>query len=166
MDATWPIHRLASLRKLRLRYSTLEPAVEDPVELPASLWQLPELRSLELFRVNARSLPDNIPPTAKLQSLSIDQSWLTSLPDTIGRLSDLTSLIVICAKLQQLPDQLAQLSSLRVLELKDCMADRVVRSPRLSGLTTLEHIHFTPLTALSPSSTTWAHWLDSRTSNR
>jgi hypothetical protein len=126
-EARWPLHRLASLRKLYLNTKSHT--------LPKTLWQLPHLLTLELFSIsNVNSLSDEIPATAKPKSLKIHHSDLTSLPDTIGRLSDLTSLIVICAKLQQLPDQLAQLSSLRVLELKHCMAGPLILRHELTAL--------------------------------
>jgi Leucine-rich repeat (LRR) protein len=137
MKATWPIHRLSSLRELRVANSSRDGSDASVFMLPASLWQLPELRSLELENINVRSLPDNIPPTAKLQSLYIDRVPLTSLPDTIDRLSDLTSLTVEDGRLSGLPASLTQLSSLRVLQLSACMEEA---AHLRDGLKALEHI--------------------------
>jgi hypothetical protein len=88
IDNAWPIDRLASLRTLRLRTVS--------VPLPDTLWQLPELRVLELQsdHVSGVSLPDAIPPNAKLQSLHINYDELSGLPDTISNLVNLTSLRV------------------------------------------------------------------------
>jgi internalin A len=137
VDATWPIHRLASLREIRVANISRDGSDANVFMLPASLWQLPELRSLELSKINVSRLPDNIPPTAKLQSLSIDRVPLTSLPDTIGRLSDLTSLTVDDGRLSGLPASLTQLSSLRVLQLSACMEEA---AHLRDGLTALERI--------------------------
>jgi hypothetical protein len=129
-DATWPIHRLASVSKLLLG--------TESKSLPRSLWQMPSLRALELrSHYGFRGRIPDIPPTAKLQSLAIDMEPLTSLPDTIGRLSDLTSLTIKKAKLGQLPASLTQLSSLRVLELVNMRVDVHLRD----GLTALERIN-------------------------
>jgi Leucine-rich repeat (LRR) protein len=153
VEATWPIHRVASLSKL---YMSTGGSV-----VPTSIWQLPNLQHLELNPIgNVDQLPDNIPPTAKLQSLIIDHSSLTNLPHTITRLTGLTSLRVNSdklkqlpdqftrltgltslridsAKLQQLPDQFTQLSSLRVLHLSIRLASDVALR---SGLTALERL--------------------------
>jgi Leucine-rich repeat (LRR) protein len=114
VDATWPIHRLSRLRTLRL-----ERLQSDC--LPESLWELPELRSLELaYTSDVVRLPDNIPPTAKLQSLRVESSRLRSLPETIGRLSDLTSLRINGKFLNGLFAICGSFALTTILETLDC----------------------------------------------
>jgi Leucine-rich repeat (LRR) protein len=136
MDAAWPIGRLTSLRQLTL--SLCNPS-EAPCSLPESLWQLPNLHTLELVDPHGATnhLPGNKPTAAKLQQLSINMEQLKSLPDTRGHLGDLTRLRIKHGPFEQLPAQFTQLSSLRDLELDNCMVDSLILR---DGLTALERL--------------------------
>jgi internalin A len=141
VDADWPIHRLTSLRTLRMLAPWGRHQEAPQWSLPASLWQPPLLQTLEL-RADAgdseESLPGDIPATAKLQSLELCLPNLKHLPDAIGRLTDLTRLHIGGTALEELPDSLTQLSSLRYFFIDSYFGDQLVMR---DGLTALEHLY-------------------------
>jgi Leucine-rich repeat (LRR) protein len=87
--------------------------------LPDDLWQLPDLRELDVEGCDhIEQIPDNIPADAKLEGLRINRGKHERLPSSLCALSNLTRLDIGTTCTEALPDQLSRLTSLRILSLE------------------------------------------------
>jgi hypothetical protein len=111
--------------------------IKDMTHLPDDLWQLPDLRELELNMCpNLEHIPDNIPADAKIESLSLHGGKI-SLPSSLCGLGNLTSLFFLCRSTDALPDDFLRLTSLRRLSFHK--GARL--PPSMEGLIKLEEVH-------------------------
>jgi signal recognition particle receptor subunit beta len=86
-------------------------------ELPESIGELTQLRSLNLCYNKLATLPDSISNLTQLQSLYLLSNTLSVLPEGIGKLTHLTSLRLDDNQLTELPESLGNLTQLRYLKL-------------------------------------------------
>jgi Leucine-rich repeat (LRR) protein len=105
-------------------------------ELPESLAELTELRSLNLSRNELTMLPEWLGQLTQLQSLYLSHNQLAMLPEWLGQLTQLQSLNLSHNQLAILPEWLGQLTELRSLHLS---SDQLTALPySFTELTQLE----------------------------
>ena len=102
--------QLTELRSLKLAGNAL-------TTLPESLRQLPKLNSLNLSGNRLTSLPSWFTELDQLRSLQLGDNQLTALSESIRQLVLLESLELNQNKLTQLPEWIADLKMLRILKL-------------------------------------------------
>ena len=135
------------LESLMLRELAIEMADPDSVvelslafnemeSLPAVVFSLPNLRSLDLEMNFVHELSGEIAQLKHLQQLDLNANKLVKLPESIGALSALESLDLSLNELEELPASLGQLSKLCTLAL---VGNHLRALPKdLSGLMSLE----------------------------
>lgn len=99
-------------------------------ELPASLWELTQLQSLDLSYNQLTVLPEAIGQLTQLQSLDLSYNQLTALPEAIGQLTQLQSLHLSHNQLTALPEAIGQLTQLQSLDLS---SNRLTALPESIG---------------------------------
>lgn len=95
------------------------PDGEKLTELPESLWELIQLKSLRISQTKITTLPDSLGQLTQLKSLDLSRNQLTTLPESLGRLTQLTSLNLSGNQLTALPDSLGQLAQFTELNLSN-----------------------------------------------
>lgn len=108
-------------------------------ELPASLWELTTLQTLNLSNNALTTLPEVIGQFTQLQTLDLSDNQLTALPEAIGQLTQLQSLDISDNGLTALPDSLRYLTELRLLNLMINELHDV--PPSIERCRSLEHIY-------------------------
>jgi internalin A len=86
-------------------------------ELPESLSQLKQLRSLTVCHHQLTTLPESLGQLTQLESLDLSNNVLIRLPESLGNLKQLKTLRVGGNRLTALPESLGQLTQLQSLEL-------------------------------------------------
>ncbi len=86
-------------------------------ELPESLRQLTQLRSLDLSSNQLTELPEFLDNLTQLRYLSLSSNQLTTLPEFLGDLTQLLSLILSYNQLTSLPERLGNLTNLALLDI-------------------------------------------------
>ncbi|MEM6715467.1 MAG: COR domain-containing protein [Cyanobacteria bacterium P01_C01_bin.147] len=86
-------------------------------ELPDSLGQLTQLRSLNLSENQLTALPESLGQLTQLRSLNLSYNQLTALPESMGQLTQLQELDLYGNQLTTLPESLGQLFQLQTLNL-------------------------------------------------
>ena len=104
---------LTQLRSLSVRYNNL-------TALPESLSQLAQLRSLQLGNNELTALPKSLGHLSELQTLDLSSNKLTSIPDWVRELPQLHSLHLRQLQLTSVPTWLHELKQLRALDLGNC----------------------------------------------
>jgi Leucine-rich repeat (LRR) protein len=102
--------QLSQLRSLNLSSNQLQ-------ALPDSLDQLTQLQSLNLSSNQFATLPDSLSQLSQLQLLNLSSNQFATLPDSLGQLSQLQSLTLSSNQFAKLPDSLYQLTQLQLLNL-------------------------------------------------
>jgi hypothetical protein len=87
-------------------------------ELPESLGQLTQLRSLNLSGNQLTALPESLGQLTQLQLLDLSDNQLTALPEWLGQLTQLRSLNLSGNQLIALPESLGRLEYLQQLNLE------------------------------------------------
>ncbi len=87
--------------------------------IPAVVFQMTNLRYLDLSRTHIDTLPPGIGALTSLTYLNLSNNRLSYLPDSIGELTQLKYLGLNRNLLRQLPNAIGNLASLEVLELWD-----------------------------------------------
>ena len=103
--------------------------------LPAKLWQLTHLTSLDISNNKLTTLPSELWRFINLTSLDISESKLATLPAEIGHLTNLTSLNISNNKLTELPPEIGHLTNLTSLKIYSNKLTAL--SPQLWRLTNL-----------------------------
>ena len=88
-------------------------------ELPAEVFQLTNLTSLDLFGNELSSLPPEIVQLTNLTNLHLFFNQFSSLPTEIFQLTNLTELYLSGNQLSSLPPEIVQLSKLKMLWVDD-----------------------------------------------
>ena len=104
------VEQLTQLRSLNLSYNQLTALLE-------SLGQLTQLQSLDLSSNQLTALPESLGQLTQLQSLDLSNNQLTTLPESLGQLTQLQSLNLARNQLTTLPEPLGQLTQLQSLAL-------------------------------------------------
>jgi Leucine-rich repeat (LRR) protein len=131
IECNLPIARLSSIRKLEYTGMT---------DLPDDLWQLPDLRELDVsYCRNLHHIPDDIPADAKLESLSLQDVEIRRIPSSLCALSNLTRLDIIHCETNALPDDFWRLTSLRILSIEETPITRL--PPNMERLVNLQEVH-------------------------
>ncbi|KAH9624083.1 hypothetical protein KSS87_004885, partial [Heliosperma pusillum] len=102
------------------------------------------LRSLDLRRTRAKSLPESIGQLLHLRSLDLSDSHLEVLPKSITKLVNLQTLLLNrCTRLKQLPNDLSKLVDLQTFNLDSCRSLKQVPDDvnKLVHLSTLSVAH-------------------------
>lgn len=107
-------------------------------ELPASLEQLTQLRTLDVSNNELTTLPELLGLLTQLQTLKLSRNQITALPESLGQLTMLRALDLSDNELTTLPESLGYLTQLRRLEasrnkLKD-VPDSLGETSRLQTL--------------------------------
>jgi hypothetical protein len=133
-------------------------------ELPDTLFDLSQLRKLELHGNRLSALPDAIGRLTRLERLNLPGNQLRALPETIGRLTRLTFLGLSRNQLRVLPESLGLLTRLKLLYLDRNQLSTLPESLRhLSGLERL-FLHGNERLGLPPDvvGPTWSDVRDRR----
>ena len=88
-------------------------------ELPASIWDLAELRALDVSRNRLTVLPDKIGHLARLEGLDVSHNYLTAVPSAVDQLTQLRELYAHTNHLDKLPESLRRLKRIERLFLHD-----------------------------------------------
>jgi internalin A len=117
-------------------------------ELPPELWQLRNLRWLNLFYNQLTSLPSEIGQRTGLQALWLNGNLLRELPPEIGQLNQLGVLLIESNQLSSLPPQIGKLESLISLQLYGNELSEL--PPEIGQLTNLKEldVSWNPLKSL------------------
>jgi len=87
--------------------------------LPQALFQLKNLRELNVSRLKIKQLNESIALLSQLEYLNISQNKLTKLPASIGNLLELKVLIINRNKIEELPESIANLKQLTQIDAWD-----------------------------------------------
>ncbi|MCA9619621.1 MAG: leucine-rich repeat domain-containing protein, partial [Myxococcales bacterium] len=105
-----PPDEIGTLKRLR------KLGLSAPMEVvPPWLFELPELRELDLSNASFDSLPEELGRLQHLRSLRVASSELTRLPEALGDLADLRTLTIDAGQLRELPASIGKLGRLRRL---------------------------------------------------
>jgi internalin A len=111
---------------------------EKLTELPESLWELKQLKSLKISYTKLTTLPDSLAQLTQLTSLNLSRNKLTTLPESLGRLTQLTELDISDNQLTALPDSIGQLTQLTSLDLSrnklTALPDSIAQLTQLTSL--------------------------------
>ncbi|KAK7485956.1 hypothetical protein BaRGS_00022822 [Batillaria attramentaria] len=86
-------------------------------ELPADMFEIPEMMCLEVMNLPLTTLPNRVPASSWLTKLKLSGLQLQELPSSLGNLTELTELDLNYNLLTSLPMELANLQRLKVLHL-------------------------------------------------
>ncbi len=135
------VFELQQLRVLNLNLNRL-------TTLPDAVTRLTNLKTLYLSVNQLTTLPDAVTRLTNLTKLDLSDNQLTTLPDAVTRLTNLTTLNLTGNKLTTLPDAVTRLTNLKTLYLSSnqltTLPDAVTR---LTNLTVL-FLSDNPLTTL------------------
>jgi hypothetical protein len=106
------VFKLANLESLDLERNKLE-------TLPSDIQELAKLKELFLFENRLQNLPSNFPKLRRLEVLGLGSNQFKSFPAEILALEKLEELDLSDNQISDIPDQIAALSNLRVVLLRD-----------------------------------------------
>jgi leucine-rich repeat protein SHOC2 len=86
--------------------------------LPAGLWQLNKLETLDLYDLNIDNISESIGQLSVLKSLSLTSLRITTLPVNLWRLSKLEELNLSLLNIKIIPEEIGQLPLLKSLYLQ------------------------------------------------
>jgi Leucine-rich repeat (LRR) protein/GTPase SAR1 family protein len=135
---------LTWLETLNLSYNKL-------TSVPESITRLTNLSTLDLSHNLLTSVPESITRLTNLSTLSLSVNQLTSLPESINRLTNLSTLDLSYNKLTSVPESITRLTNLSTLNLIKNKLRIVPESiTRLTNLSTL-HLSGNQLTSVPES---------------
>jgi Leucine-rich repeat (LRR) protein/GTPase SAR1 family protein len=135
---------LTWLETLNLSYNKL-------TSVPESITRLTNLSTLDLSHNLLTSVPESITRLTNLSTLSLSDNQLTSLPESINRLTNLSTLDLSYNKLTSVPESITRLTNLSTLNLIKNKLRIVPESiTRLTNLSTL-HLSGNQLTSVPES---------------
>ena len=108
-------------------------SIQALTELPESLVQLPQLRTLDLSDNYLVSLPDFLRQLTQLRVLDLSNNRLKALPESLGELRCLRVLNVDGNQLSSLPESLRQLSQLEMLNVGAIRTNQLRELPEWLG---------------------------------
>lgn len=112
LDSVPPaIFQMTNLRELNLSKNNLE-------ELPSEIGLLTNLEKLDVSNNKLVHLPKEIGSLQNLISLNLNRNVLEDLPPTIGQLENLEVLELWDNELRDVPDEIEQLKNLKLFELR------------------------------------------------
>ena len=112
------VDAIAIIEKVRLsRETSLSLVGLGLTEVPESIGQLTQLRTLELIMNRLTKLPKFLSNLSQLQTLRLDANQITELPEHIGQLTQLRELYLGNNRLTRLPNSLRKLTQLQILAL-------------------------------------------------
>jgi len=113
------------------RIICLDVVLQGITQLPDSIEQLTQLRSLDIGYNELEELPETIGQLTQLTEACFNNNSLERLPETIGQLTQLKVLYIHVNELEKLPETIGQLKALRRLDIDNTLikeiADIVVR---------------------------------------
>ena len=96
-----------------------EPATDNYLTvIPEWVFELPELRRIDLGGNAIRSIPPNIGRLTKLESLHLAENVISDIPNTIGQCTRLTSLNLRLNEIKSLPAQIGDCKQLTFLSIE------------------------------------------------
>jgi hypothetical protein len=113
-------------------------------EVPESLWNLPNLEHLYLYKNDLTSLPESLGKLAGLKNLSVFSNRLSSLPDSLSNLTQLEGLNVSHNQLNALPECVGGFTKLTYLSIT---GGQTALPACLAALTNLERLDLPQLDA-------------------
>ncbi|CAM0958527.1 unnamed protein product [Alopecurus aequalis] len=116
------IKQLSSLKSLTLWNSTIWNKKDGQAELPAWLFQLTSLQTLEVMNAKLDGLNEQLRKLKLLQSLRLQAcTGMASQPQWLGKLTSLRKLDILqCKGIRSLPDSITELTKLEYLHVYDC----------------------------------------------
>lgn len=99
--------------RLSLRWKT------DPCYIPESIFDLSNLKNLEISGFSDTILSKNINKLTKLEKIDVSGSFKV-LPDEIGDLKNLTTINIPSIKISKLPNAIGKLKNLKILKASFC----------------------------------------------
>jgi len=139
LDTFGNTYKLAySLETLEANSEALNLSNQKLKQVPAIVWDNPQLKVLILSENHLENLPKQIGQLSNLISLYLEENNLYKLPAEIGQLSNLSTFSLSYNKLDELPMEVGQLSKLTVLSLSDNkLAELPMEIGQLNKLTVL-----------------------------
>jgi internalin A len=110
--------------------SELSLSGKDLTELPESIGNLTQLRTLDLSYNKLTELPEFIGNLTRLRTLSLGGNQLTELPGSIGNLTQLRTLSLYWSPLGKLPEFIGKLTQLQILDLS---GNQLTKLPEFIG---------------------------------
>ncbi|PZO43272.1 MAG: GTPase [Pseudanabaena frigida] len=104
------IFQLINLKELQIPYNQI-------TQIPDAIANLSNLTSLDLSSNQITVIPDSISNLANLTSLDLSSTQITAIPDSISNLANLTSLDLSSTQITAIPDSISQLANLTELYL-------------------------------------------------
>ena len=115
---------------------------EKLTELPASLWELTALRTLNLHNNQLTALPEEIGQLTALQTLDLSSTQLTALPESIDQLTALQSLYLYDNRWKGISKLIELLMTLPALLSLDLSGNKLTKLPESIGqLTALQELN-------------------------
>jgi len=113
--------------------------------LPSSLWELRDLKRLDLSQNKLSSIPDAITKLSSLEWLNLSNNQLEQIPDCIYKLSNLQILLIAGNKIGFISDSIFKLRNLRIIDLSKNLLQNIPEptsnSPYLEYLEWLDVSH-------------------------
>jgi internalin A len=114
---------------------------EKLAKLPDELFELRNLRDLDLRNNQLSTLPESISQLQNLKYLDLSYNQLNTLPESISQLQNLTDLDLGLNQLDLVPESIAKLQNLTYLDLRDNQLSTLPESiSQLQNLTSLNLI--------------------------
>ena len=136
------------LSRVSWERSTTEQRQEALTKVPVEVFELKELKSLDLGSNQLTELPEAVTRLTALTTLDLGSNQLTELPEAVTRLTALTTLDLNDNQLTELPEAVTRLTALTTLDLNDNQLTELPEAvTRLTALTTLD-LNDNQLTAL------------------
>ena len=99
--------------------------VKKPFELINEVFELTNLKHLDIYMKDMKILPSNISRLDKLTELSLFGNRISAIPKSITKLKYLTTLDLSFNKLKELPDSTCQMTQLKVLKLTSNLLEKL-----------------------------------------
>ena len=125
---------LKNIENLKLSASSKN----DPCYIPESLFELSNLKNLEIVGFSDTVLSKNIKKLSNLKEISLSGNF-NVLPDEMGYLKNLTTLNIPFIKITSLPNTIGKLKNLKILDAKFCKLKKLPES--IGKLENLENLN-------------------------
>lgn len=105
----------SKVKRLDLSY------MDNLEEIPAEVWSLSEITSLDVSGNFISSIPDDIAKLGQLKTLKLNNCEFTSFPQSLLKLDGLEELEMNENKVSELPEAFVQLKRLKRLDISNCL---------------------------------------------